>query len=891
MRYRQVRGGLVRLAGWFSREKQDHEFGEELESHLQMHIEDILRQGHTPEEARRQALIKLGGIEQTKERYRYQRRIPLFETLAQDLRFGLRRLGKRPGFTLIAILTLALGVSANTAIFTLINAALLRPLPYKDAERIAVLSTIRRDTGEARSSSYPDFLDWRNQNTVFERLAAYTSASFSLSASDVLERVNGELVSAEYFPLLGVQAASGRTFLAEEDRTPDTHRVALVGHGLWQRSFGGSPTLVGQTIQLSAVNYTVIGIMPEGFRGISDQAEIWLPMMMVSSVRRASSLQEREQRWHSIIGRLKPAVTLAQARAEMEAITSRLEQEYPNSNSNRGAGITLLHERYFGNLQLTLWVLLGAVGCVLLVACANVANLQLQQAAGRASEIAVRLALGATPRRLVQQLLTESLLLAFIGGGLGVLLAFWSVDFLIKLSPMTFPSFVKLTVDGRVLGFSLLLSMLSGVMFGLAPALQAVKPALNETLKTGGRNSSGGLGRNRLLSALVVSEIALALTLLIGAGLMIRSLQRLQAVDPGFNSEGLLTMQVSLPMQTYQREQVVIFSQQLRERLQAMPGAQSVTVASDLPLCGDTSGGPVELEGQSATPAGGETRMYRHRVTQGFFSALGIPLIKGRDFTDGDQAQAPGVAIISEAMARRYWPNEDPIGKRLREDSRGSATPAPWLTIVGVVGEVKYRGLPHNPNTDPDVYFPLPQAPIRDLYLAVRSNADTGNLVGAVRAELQKLDPSLPVYGVRTMEERLANQTRQSRFSAWVLGIFGAIALVLAAVGIYSVMSYAVEQRSREIGIRVALGAGAGDVLKMVIRQGMKLALLGIVLGLGMALVLTQLMKQLLSGMATVDPPTYTVLASILTVVALLACWIPARRATQVDPIIALRYE
>jgi putative ABC transport system permease protein len=372
---------------------------------------------------------------------------------------------------------------------------------------------------------------------------------------------------------------------------------------------------------------------------------------------------------------------------------------------------------------------------------------------------------------------------------------------------------------------------------------------------------------------------------------MIRSLQRLQAVDPGFHSEGLLTMQVSLPAQTYRREQIIMFSQQLRERLQALSGAQSVTLASDLPLCGETSGGPVELEGQPATPTGGESRMFRHRVTPGFFSTMGIALIKGRDFSDGDQAQAPGVVIISEAMARRYWPDEDPIGKRLREDSHGSPTPEPWLTIVGVVGEVKYRGLPQNPNTDPDVYFPLAQAPSRDLFLAIRSGIDSGNLAGAVRAELQKLDPSLPGYGVMTMEARLTNQTRQSRFSAWVLGIFGAIALVLAAVGIYSVMSYAVEQRSREIGIRVALGAGAGDVLRMVIRQGMRLALLGVALGIGTALVLTQLMKQLLAGMAAVDPPTYAVIASLLTLVALLACWIPARRATRVDPIIALRYE
>jgi putative ABC transport system permease protein len=795
---------------------------------------------------------------------------------------------KKPLFTLVAILTLALGIGANTAIFTVINAVLLRPLPYQDAEQIVVIATTRRDTGEVRSSSYPDFVDWREQNTVFERLAARTTgASFGLIGGAGPERIDGELVSADYFPLLRVRAAFGRTFLPEEDRTPDTHRVALVGYGLWQRRFGGSPALLGQTIQLSDGNYTVVGIMPEGFRGVSDQAEIWLPIMMVSAVRGADVLQYREQRWHSVIARLKPGVTLAQAQAEMDAIAGRLERAYPDLNRNRGVRVTLLHERFFGDLQLMLWVLLGAVVCVLLVACANVTNLQLQRAAGRATEMAVRLALGATSRRLIRQLLTESLLMALIGGVLGVLLALWSVDFLIKLSPVTLPSFVKLTLDARVLGFSLSVSILTGVLFGLAPALQAARPALSETLKAGGRNASGGLGRNRLLGSLVVSEIALALTLLIGAGLMIRSLQHLQAVDPGFSTERLLTMRVSLPAQRYRREQIAAFGQQLCERLETLPGAQSVALASDLPLSGNSSAGPVELEGKPATSAGDETRMYRHRVTSGFFRALGIPLIKGRDFTAGDHAQAPRVVIISETMARRYWPNEDPLGKRLRETGAGD----PWLSIVGVVGEVKYRGLPQNPNADPDVYFPLMQEPNKDLFLVVRSSGDPNSLVAAVRGVLQKLDPDLPAYNVTTMAERVANQTTQSRFSAWLHAIFGGLALVLAAVGIYSVMSYAVEQRSREIGIRVALGARAVDVLAMVIGQGMKLALLGVALGLGAALGFTQLMKRLLFGVAAADPLTYGVIAFMLAAVALLACYIPARRATKVDPMIALRCE
>jgi predicted permease len=810
------------------------------------------------------------------------------QTLLQDLRYGARMLLKRPGYTVVAALTLALGIGANTAIFSVVNAALLRPLPYEDAERLVdVTTTMRRDTVEVRSSSYPDFVDWRDQNTVFERIAAYDATSFTLTGGAEPERMDGELVSADYFPLLRAQAAMGRTFLPEEDRTPDTHRVALVGYDLWQRRFGGNPALLGQTIQLNDGNYTVVGIMPKDFRGVSDEAEIWLPMMMVSSIRPASQLRQRNQRWLGAIARLKTGATLAQAQAEMDAIMRRSEQAFPDSNRSRGARVTPLHEEFFGNIQLTLWILLGAVGCVLLVACANVANLQLQRAAGRSSEIAIRLALGATSRRLVRQLLTESLMMSIIGGALGILIALWSVDFLIKLSPAPFPRFVKFSIDGRVLGFSLMVSLLAGALSGLAPALQAARPALNETLKAGGRNASGALGRNRLLGSLVVAEIALALTLLIGAGLMIRSLQQIHAVDPGFNPERLLTMRVSLPAQAYPRDRIIAFGQQLRERLQALPGAQSVALASDLPLSGVASAGPIELEGQHSAPAGGEFRMYRHRVTPGFFSTLGIPLVKGRDFTAGDHAQAPGVVIISEDMARRYWPNEDPIGKRLKEAGAGFS----WVSIIGVVGEVKYRELPQNPNADPDVYFPLLQRPGGYLFLAVRSGVDPNSLVAAVRGVLRSIDPDLPAFDVAMMSELVADQTTRSRFSAWLLGVFSALALALAAVGIYSVMAYAVEQRSREIGVRVALGARAGDVLRMVIGQGMRLALIGVALGLGAALALTQLIKRLLFGVPAADPLTYGALALLLTLVALLACWIPARRATKVDPIVVLRAE
>ncbi|MGH9935731.1 MAG: ABC transporter permease, partial [Blastocatellia bacterium] len=790
--------------------------------------------------------------------------------------------------TLTAVFTLALGIGANTAIYSVVNAVLLRPLPYPEAERLVVVaSTVRRATVEVRSSSYPDFADWRDRNTVFEQLAAFEGVSFSLSGNNEPERVNGELASADYFQLLRVQAAVGRTFLPEEDRTPDAQRVVLLGYGLWQRRFGGQTGLVGQTIQLSDGNYTVVGIMPAGFRGVSDQAELWLPMMMVSSVRPVGVLQARANRWHSAIARLKAGVTLPQAQAEMDALSRRLEETYPASNANRGARVTLLREQLFGGMRLMLWILLGAVGCVLLVACANVANLLLQRAAARQKETAIRLALGATPRRLMQQLLTESFLLAGLGGALGVALAWVSLDFLLALSPVTFPTFVKLRLDASVLGFSLSIAVLTGVIFGLMPALQAARPAVNETLKDGGRGASSGLGRSRLLGSLVVSEIALALALLIGAGLLIRSLQRLQAVDPGFNSADLLAMSVSLPAQRYQPARLAAFGQQLREWLQALPAVQSVAVASDLPLNYSSSASQFELEGQPAVSDGQGIRMYRHSVTPQFFSTLGIPLVKGRDFTADDHANAPGVAIVSEAVAQRYWPNENPLGKRLRP----GGAPGAWLSIVGVAREVKYRGLPQNPNTDPDVFFPLPQAPRRDLSLVMRSHVDPASLVAAVRGELKKLDPDLPVYSVTTMAELVADRMAQARFSATLLGLLGALALALAAVGNYSVMSYAVTQRTRELGVRMALGAQARDMLRLIIGQGMKLALTGVLIGLGGAFALTRMLQTLLFGVTATDPLTFAGIAVLLTFVALMACYLPARRATKVDPLVALRQE
>jgi predicted permease len=873
---------------WRQRTRRNDEINAEIRNHLEMSIRDRIERGESPEQARTNALREFGNVGLVKEATREMWGWVSLDRLMQDVRYGWRLMRKHPGFSLFAIFTLALGIGANTAIFTVVNALLLRPLPYPDAERLVVVdTTVRRDRVEVRSTSYPDFVDWRDQNSVLEGIAALSTPSFSLLGGGEPDRVSGELVSWNYFSLLGVGAIRGRTFLPEDDATPDARRVAVIGAGLWQRRFGGTDDVVGQTIRLSDGNYTVVGIMPEGFRGISDLAEIWLPMMMISSVRVVGDLQIRNQRWLTTVARLKPGVSINRAQTDLDGIMTRLEQNYPGTNQNRGALVTSVHEWQFGRLKPTLWVLLGAVGFVLLITCANVANLLLQRAATRQKETAIRLALGSTTGRLLQQLLTESLLMSLAGGALGILFAVYAADFLVALSPATFPSYVKLTLDARVLGFTLLISLMTGVIFGIAPALQASRPALNEALKDSGRGTSGGLGRSRLLGALVVSEIALALVLLVGSGLMIRSLQHLQSIDPGFDSTNLLMMRFSLPTLKYTREQVGPFEHQLRERLRSLPGVKSAAISSDLPLGGTSSAGPIEIEGRTAVPPDQEIRMFRHRVSTGFFSTLGIQFLKGRDFTPDDHAKAPGVVIISDALAKRYWAGEDPINKRLKE----SGSTNPWLTVIGVVSDVKYRGLPNNPNHDPDVYFPILQRPLNNLSLAVRTQSDPTSLVTAIRREFQNLDPDLPLYNVTTMEQQVAAQTTQTRFSTWLLSIFGTLALLLSAVGIYSVMAYAVEQRTHEIGIRLAMGANTRDVLILVMGQGARLALFGVGLGVSAALLLTQLIKRLLFGVAAADPLTYAGIAILLTTVVMLACWIPARRATKVDPLVALRHE
>ncbi len=805
--------------------------------------------------------------------------------LLKDVRYALRMLAKSRGFAAAAIISLALSIGATTTVFSFVNAILLRAIPYENPDRLVQLfETNRKDGNARRGLSYPDYTDWRDQSQSFERVAAYAPASFTLGG-ETPERVAGELVSAGYFDTLGARAAQGRTFTPEEDLTPDTHPVAVISHGLWTSRFGADPGVLGRQLKLNNRDFTVVGVMPGGFTGLEDESQVWVPMMMVSIVRQARTLEQRSSRWHNAVGLLKPGVTVARAQAEIDQIARGIEQARADTNADRGGLVVGLRDELFGTIRPVLLLMLGAVGFVLLIACANLANLLMVRATNRRRELAVRAALGAGRWRIVQQMLTESVLIALIGGLLGLFLAYLSLDLLKSYVPAELPSFVDVRIDLRAFGFTLLVSMLTGLLFGLLPALRASRPDLNDVLKESGRGSTG-TGR-RLRYALVVSEIALTLVLLIGAGLTINSLRQLQKVDLGFTPEGLATLRLDLPAERYPNNRVAPFAQQLVENVRSLPTVKAVGVGSDSPLQDGYSATEVNVEGRN--PADGGVRIYRHRVTPGFFEAMRIPLVKGRDITTGDAAEAPPVAVISEAMARKYWPTEDALGKRIKLGRLEENVP--WITIVGVARDVKFRALTEAVGADPDVYFPLAQLPTRSLELLVRTDGDPAQLFNAFRREVLKADSQLPPYDLMTMEQRLARQTAQSRFNVLMLGVFAFIALLLATVGIYGVTSYTVSQRTHEIGIRMALGARGGDILRLILYQGLVMTAAGLAIGLTAALLLGRVMDSLLYGIAATDLTTYTFATLVLAATALLASFIPANRALRVEPLVALRNE
>jgi putative ABC transport system permease protein len=806
----------------------------------------------------------------------------MMEILVQDLRYTVRVLLKKPAFTAIVVLALAIGIGANTAIFSVVNAILLRPLPYKDFDRISMIWMDNPKLGVKEDwHPYPNYVDYKEQNQVYEDMAAFNNRSFNLTGAGDPVRVLGAWNTASLFSVLGVPPSNGRVF-TEEEEEPGKDLVVVLSDGLWRSRFGRDPNIVGQTISMNGANRTVIGVMPAGFSFPDKTTEVWVPLA-ISPQRK----QDRNAISFKAVGRLKPGVSMAQARAEMGAIAKRLDEQY--SRSDYGVNLVMLRDQETGSVKPALLVLLGAVAFVLLIACANVANLLLARAAIREKEIAIRLAIGARRSRIIRQLLTESAVLGLVGGAAGLLLAVWGLRVLVALSPGDIPRFDQAGIDGRVLVFTLAVSLLTGLIFGLVPSLQASKPDLNSTLKEGGRGTTGGAGALRVRNLLVVSEIALSLVLLVGAGLLIRSFIRLQQFDLGFNPDNLATMRIQLPGTKYREAaQVEAFYKQLFERIESVPGVQSVGAISDVFLSDTPNSTNFSIEGRPVPTGADSIEVPLDSVSPGYFRTMGIPLQRGREFDERDVRGSTPVVIVNETFVRRFFPDEDPLGKRFVYGGAGPDNNQ-WITIVGVVGDMRRTGFDRP--VRPETFLPHSQATSGTLTIIARTSGDPASLSNTLRGEVWAIDKDQSVFDLKTMDQTLSEMSSQRRFNMLLLGVFASLALTLAAVGIYGVMSYSVAQQTHEIGIRMALGAGQTDVLGMVVRRGMLLAASGIGIGLIGAIALTRLMSSLLYGVSATDPLTFVVIPIVLGIVALGACFVPASRATKVDPMIALRYE
>jgi putative ABC transport system permease protein len=814
------------------------------------------------------------------------------EMLLQDVRYAIRTLIKSRGFTAVAVFALALGIGANTAIFSVINAAMIRPLPFKDPDRLVMVWEHNWPRARTQNVVSPaNYLNWRERNSVFEDMAMFYDTRYNLTDIDDPEEIPAQHVTTNFFNLIGVSPALGRAF-EPADEQPEREPIVILSHSLWQRRFGGDPEIAGKTIKLNGNIFTVIGVMPRDFQFFikggsltGNRPELWAPVIFSPSDRTPRG------RYVTAVARLKPGVTREQAQSDMSTIASTLEEQYPDFDKGWGVNVIPLREQFFGEIRPALWVLFGAVGFVLLIACANVANLLLSRAASRQKEIAIRTALGAGRFRIIRQLLTESLLLAALGGLLGLLLAMWGVDLLLALSPKDMPSLSGVGIDYQVLGFTLLISLVTGLIFGLVPALEASRPDLNETLKEGGKGAGSGTRSHRVRDVFVVAEIALALVLLIGSGLMIKSFLRLQSVNPGFNPENLLTVRLLLPESKYGQEpQRIAFFRQALSRIESLPGVREASAINFLPFTGLGAATSFTIEGRPA-PAAGEKPTVDSRVADpNYFRTMGIPLLKGRIFSEKEATEASHVVIVNEAMVRNYFPDEDPIGKRVTIAMSNKPVPS---EIIGVVGDVKHAGLDIEPRAM--AYWPHPELVYPFMTIVVRTEGDPLNFAPAVQREVQALDKDQPVADVRTMEQLLAASVARARFITLLLSIFAGVALLLAAVGIYGVMSYSVSQRTHEIGIRMALGASQKDVMKMVVGQGMALALVGVGIGLAAAFLLsfllTRVMSSLLYGVSASDPLTFAALSVLLAGVALVANLVPARKAIKIDPMVALRYE
>jgi putative ABC transport system permease protein len=887
-----------RLRGLQVSPVNEAEIVEELAQHLDDVYQRVLRNGASEENARRAALSELKAehsllneLQRTQKRPPADaplpgesRRLNLLADFLQDLRYAARILWKNPGFTAVAVIALALGIGANTAIFSVVNTVLLRPLPYKDPEQLVMVWEDASRHGYPRDTpAAANFVDWRDQNSVFSSMAAIADGNFNLTGVGNPERLKGRLVSASLFPLLGVEPQLGRVFTAAEDQA-GAQGVVVLSHRLWQRRFGGDPAILGKTLTLNDEVHTVVGVMPARFKFPENDDELWVPIALT-----AQQAANRNRHYLQVVARLKPGVTLAQAQSEMTTIGARLQQQYPQSNADLGVALTSLQEHLVGDIKPALLILLGAVGLVLLIACANVANLLLARAAIRQKEIALRVALGARRWRLLRQFLTESVLLATLGGILGLAIAYAGLLLLGSFIPESISQAREISLDLKVLGFTLGVSLLTGFIFGLAPAIQALRMNQSETLKEGGRDSVTGRSGKRVRGLLVTAEVAVSLVLLIAAGLLINSFLRLRNIDPGFKVDHLLTMKIELPEPKYEAfERRAGFYTDLLQRVQSIAGVRSAAVTTNLPLYRQGNSISVRLEGRPDPPPGQELIVVTRIISPAYFETMSIPLLAGRQFTDQDTETTPNVVVISETMARRFWPGEDAIGKRLAGGRVRSD--ADWIQVVGIVKDVRQFELNAEPR--PQMYLSYRQA---DFFapedLVVKTDVEPASMAAAVRTAVWEIDKDQPVSNIKTMEEILGDSIARQRFSMLLLGIFAGVALLLAAVGIYGVMSYSVAQRTHEIGIRMALGAQTGAVLKLAVGYGLKLVVAGVLIGLVAAFVLTRLMSTLLFGVTPTDPATFALISLLLVGVAAIASYIPARRATKVDPLVALRYE
>jgi putative ABC transport system permease protein len=870
-------------------DRSDSDFDDEVDTHISMLTDRLVRRGMPIEDARYEALRQFGNQTVLKEIRNDMRTFVWLETLWQDLRYGVRVLRKNKGFAAVAAITLALGIGANTAIFSVVNAAILRPLPYPHPGRLAILwGNVKRARVERRGASYPDYIDWRDQARSFETMAAFTDNKFALTGIDTPERISGEYVSQSYFSLLGIQPALGRTFSPAEDRVPQRDAVVVLSDGTWKNRFGGDPAMVGHTIQLDGHSYTIIGIAPPGFRGLTDEAELWVPFVMSGT---AQDLTERGTRGFEVLARLHNGVSFARAQADMDAISLRLARAYPGTNEARGVEISPLEREILGDMHKPLLILLAAVGFVLLIACTNVANLLLARSEARQREIAMRIALGASRQRVLRQLLAESAVLVTLGCLAGLILAHFGARTLMAASPVTFPSYVHPSLDPVVTLFTVLICCSVGLVLGLAPATHVRTAGVHDALKQSSGRSAGSHGGRRFRNALVVVEISFSMLLLIGAGLLIRSLERLATLNPGYDPSHLLALRVSLPGLPPANDRpdagLVVTADEILRRVSQLPSVQAASISTDVPLGGE-SAVFYTAEGQPAMDAHTTPRAYFHRVSPDFFKTLRTPFIAGRAFTEDEVHHGANAVIATESLVKRFWSGSDPIGKRIKIG--GLSSTRPWLTIVGVVHDLKYRGLPDNPTADPDL-FQIFNERSRDFSVLVRTSLDPSAIAPAVRNTLRQAEPSILIYDSATMEDFIGHETARPRFTGWLMAIFAGIALALAIIGIYGVVSYGVSRRTREIGVRIALGANRPQVLRMVVGSGMESVVVGLLLGTVAALALTRLIGTLLYGVTPSDPLTYGAAALTLAATALLACLMPALRAARIDPAVTLRNE